>query len=350
MKKRIHFLAFLGIFIFIIIPKNVYAEEVLPYQAIVNQTFFIAESRSNGSIYSQTISANGGTKDFTIQITTVMDPTTHIGTTFVTHPYVYLFFETYNTKEQFTYARNASCNNSCFNGNNMVLKQIGVNPDNDRKRYVLILPVLHTEVGSGESGDGEHAVQDVIRFTNTAGRDRVFTITNILISNTADISEVVSYEDIINNATANTTLIIQSLSQAQAQTSQKLDDLNDTMKDESAPSNSDVSSKASEWASLNASDTPISVMLLMPITLLNAYSNGLNGTCSPYNLGNLYGTDLILPCINISNYIGATLWNVIDVLFSGLMIYAMGKKFVRIFNDFTNLRDNQVDELYGGGK
>ena len=33
----------------------------------------------------------------------------------------------------------------------------------------------------------------------------------------------------------------------------------------------------------------------------------------------------------------------------GFMIFAISKKLVRIFNDFTNLRDHQIDELYGGG-
>lgn len=123
-----------------------------------------------------------------------------------------------------------------------------------------------------------------------------------------------------------------------------IDKVDDTMK------NDDVDSPdTSKWSGVNASDSPISNMVLMPITLLNAYINGINGSCTSFNLGNLYGTDIIFPCIDISNYLGSTLWNIIDVLFSGFMIFMIGKKFVKIFNDFTNLKDNQVDELYGGG-
>lgn len=108
-------------------------------------------------------------------------------------------------------------------------------------------------------------------------------------------------------------------------------------------------SKASEWASKSLSDNAVANMVTMPITLLQAYLNGLNGSCSSFSLGTLYGHELTLPCINLSSYFGSTLWGVIDILFSGFMIYALGRKFVKIFNDFTNLRDNQVDELYGGG-
>lgn len=148
----------------------------------------------------------------------------------------------------------------------------------------------------------------------------------------------------------NTQNIINNQNQNQAQTNQKLDDINDSLNDDSGVPQNDVSSRTTEWSSKLAGTGPVSNMVLMPITLLNGYISGFNSSCSPYNLGNLMGTDIILPCINISNYLGSTLWNVIDVLFSGFMIYAIGKKFVKIFNDFTNLRDNQMDELYGGGK
>lgn len=143
---------------------------------------------------------------------------------------------------------------------------------------------------------------------------------------------------------------INGMEQQQQQTNQKLENVNNSLNSEEAPTNNDVSNKTSEWSSKLAGTGPVSQMVLMPITLLNGYVNGMNATCTPYNLGNLMGTDIILPCINISNYLGSSLWSVIDVLFSGFMIFVIGKKFVKIFNDFTNLRDNQMDELYGGGK
>lgn len=128
---------------------------------------------------------------------------------------------------------------------------------------------------------------------------------------------------------------------------QNLEDINDSLNNSTVDS---ANSSANEWASKSMSDNVVSNMVTMPITLLQAYLNGINNNnCSPYNLGNLMGTDIVLPCINLENYLGSTLWTIIDVLFSGFMIFALGKKFVKIFNDFTNLKDNQVDELYGGG-
>ena len=125
--------------------------------------------------------------------------------------------------------------------------------------------------------------------------------------------------------------------------------INNSLNDESAPTNNDISGNTSQWSNMNASNNTITQLLTMPLTLINAYLNGINGTCSSFNLGSLYGTDLVLPCINIATYIGSALWSTIDVLFSGFMIFNIGRKLIKIFNDFTNLNSNQVDELYGGG-
>lgn len=136
---------------------------------------------------------------------------------------------------------------------------------------------------------------------------------------------------------------------SQQQTTNAVNNVNDSINNDSVSSNTEHSNTAQGWASQSASDSVVSDMVLMPITLLNAFSSGFNGSCQAYNLGSLYGTNLTLPCINISNYLGATLWGIIDVLMSGFLIYGIGKKFVKVFNDFTNLKDSQVDELYGGG-
>lgn len=140
-----------------------------------------------------------------------------------------------------------------------------------------------------------------------------------------------------------------SITNSQQQTTNAINGVNDSINNDTVSPNSENSSTAQSWASQSASDSVVSDMVLMPITLLNAFSSGFNGSCQAYNLGSLYGTNLTLPCINISNYLGATLWGIIDVLMSGFLIYGIGKKFVRVFNDFTNLKDSQVDELYGGG-
>lgn len=125
--------------------------------------------------------------------------------------------------------------------------------------------------------------------------------------------------------------------------------INNSINDSTIDS-SGATSSSSEWNSKNATNGTITQLLTLPITLLQAIVNGISTSCSSFSLGTLFGTNITLPCINLSNLIGDGLYTTIDILFSGFMILAIGKKLIKIFNDFTNLKSNQIDELYGGGK
>lgn len=119
---------------------------------------------------------------------------------------------------------------------------------------------------------------------------------------------------------------------------------------DSSIDNNNTSSSTTSWGNKNASNGTITNLLTLPISLLQAIVNGIQSTCSSFSLGSLFGTNITLPCINIGSLIGSGLWSTIDILFSGFMILAIAKKLIKIFNDFTNLNTNQVDELYGGDK
>ena len=94
------------------------------------------------------------------------------------------------------------------------------------------------------------------------------------------------------------------------------------------------------------STSPISDLLTMPITLLQAYIDGFSNTCQDINLGQLYGTYLIIPCINIEEYLGSSLWSLIDTLFSIFMIYNIAMLCITIYEGITSLNDD-FSWLYG---
>ena len=389
MRKKL--LIFLGIFIFMIIPKNVFAEEVFPWYANINGETFNSGNTGYHNWYGITLNPSASSS-FNVSIQSYDYDSLGLDESFTKYPYILLYFQTWNTKEQIGLTKNDSCSQSCFKPHNIGLKYIGDDISSGRHMYVLILQAMKWQLDCG-SGNGQciYKIDDVFTITNnntSSSTNKTFIFYNAVLSDNSNIisDDSINFSNLINNASSNANSIMSNANQNRQQiinnqntntqniinnqntnqqqthndmndlknkqdtTNQKLDDVNNTLSSEDAPSNNDVSSKTNDWASKNASTGPISGMVLMPITLLNAYTSGMNSTCSPYNLGNLYGTDIILPCINVSNYLGSTLWGVIDILFSGLMIFAMGKKFVKIFNDFTNLRDNQIDELYGGGK
>ena len=110
---------------------------------------------------------------------------------------------------------------------------------------------------------------------------------------------------------------------------------------ESALTDSSVNDPTSSLNGLNANigtNSVISDLLLLPVTLFQSVLNSINGTCSPFNLGTLYGHSLSMPCLNISGVLGNVIYGVIDVLISGFFILSIRKKFVDIFNSFTSLK------------
>ena len=113
--------------------------------------------------------------------------------------------------------------------------------------------------------------------------------------------------------------------------------LNDTLKSDAPP---DTENEISDLESDLISDTPITDLITLPITLLNSYLTGFSGSCSTVNLGNLYGTDLTLPCLNLEQRLGSNLWTIIDGLFSIFMIYNIGMLMIQAFEGFTSLRDD----------
>lgn len=94
--------------------------------------------------------------------------------------------------------------------------------------------------------------------------------------------------------------------------------------------------------------TGISGLVLMPGNMLTSIINSAD-TCTGYSLGSLYGHELRFPCIDPVDYLGSTLWNLIDILISGVIIYNISKRFIKIFENFTNFRDSLASDLYGGG-
>ena len=131
---------------------------------------------------------------------------------------------------------------------------------------------------------------------------------------------------------------LSGVQQEQQQTNQKLDDVNDNLTDETAPtldlSDLEVSS-----------DTPISDLITMPLTILNSLSQALDSTCSNYTIPFLFNSSVTFPCFTISDYLGNTVTNYIDLFICFYMCYNIAMLVVSVFEDITSLRDI-YDSLY----
>lgn len=125
---------------------------------------------------------------------------------------------------------------------------------------------------------------------------------------------------------------------AQQQTTQAVQDQTNTIKDDSIDE-SGTSSSINDLSNNNASNGTISSLLTLPITLYERVLNSISGSCSTWNLGSLFNHNLVLPCIDLADLLGSTLYGIIDILISGLFILGFRKKMVDIFNHMTTLND-----------
>lgn len=152
-------------------------------------------------------------------------------------------------------------------------------------------------------------------------------------------------QDIINNNNSNTQKevdAINGLKEEQQETNDNLNDIDDTLNDSSIDSSDTTINGLKNQIPTNS---VISDLLLLPIRFLQNFVNALNSSCSTFSLGSLLGTNLFMPCINLENYLGSTIWTMIDLIFSGMFVFGLRKKFIQIYENITNLKNggNEVD-------
>ena len=146
-------------------------------------------------------------------------------------------------------------------------------------------------------------------------------------------------EQIVKNSGLATATSVEEVNTAVQKVQEETKKVNDTI------SSSDVDDPSTSINSFNdklAQNGVITQLIGLPVTLFTQVLNSVNRTCNSYNLGSLFGTDIIFPCINISNYIGSTLWNVIDVLISGLFVYSLSKKFIKLFEHMSSMNEGDL--------
>lgn len=95
-------------------------------------------------------------------------------------------------------------------------------------------------------------------------------------------------------------------------------------------------------------NSPVSDLLTMPITILNKVFDVTDDTCQPYVLPfDFFGGNntITFPCINLRNYLGNSVYNILDTILCFFFCYEIGMMCISIYEDITSLRDG-FDSLY----
>lgn len=164
---------------------------------------------------------------------------------------------------------------------------------------------------------------DYYKFTTNAG-----VSSDLYISRYNKVSCSLDSQSIITNNNINTDKIIDSNTE-----------IKDTITDSNVTG---VEDSFEQFEGFLEENSTITQLVTLPITLYTSILNNVDGTCQPFNLGSLFGENLVLPCVNIGNYLGATLWGMIDLIISGFAVYFISKKLIKVFNTFSSMKDGDV--------
>lgn len=199
---------------------------------------------------------------------------------------------------------------------------------------------------SGEMGQS-YGVKWSINIHNTAGYNVFVRFESMFVSNelindfssdyllSSLISQNSSLRSELNEVKTNTSETNNKLDE----TNQELGEVNDNITNDEVGG---VDGAFENFEGFVSENSTITQLITMPITLYTSILNGVQSTCQPFSLGNLFGTNLTLPCINIGNYLGSTLWTMIDVIISGFAIFSISKKLIKIFNNFSTMKEGDV--------
>lgn len=186
-----------------------------------------------------------------------------------------------------------------------------------------------------DAGDGNLGLQFNTRLFNNTDYNTFFRLLSITYSNS------LSYSDIDLSNQQNIIDQNNQIISGQEDIKDSVNNVDDTLKDDNIDNNN-VSSTFEEFNSFLDDNSTITQLITLPITLYSSILNNVGGSCQSFNLGSLYGENLILPCVNIGNYLGSTLWGMIDLIISGFSVYFIAKKLIKVFNNFSSMKDGDV--------
>lgn len=336
MKKLIIFIFTISFLLFIDLTDNVFAESLIPAYASIDNQYFVNTGMVQDKTYIRNLQCSVGACNFNINVVIAYEDEQDVKD----YPYLLIYMKT--DDEDFALSRSSSCTTSCFSNSFQYAKLGRTTWEDSGSRsgylYAILVPINKYYFYDNWA---TYNVADSIKLTTNNNTWHSYQFVNMFITkDTTILNNPYSTTEQNKNDTQN---IINNQNQNQQQTNEKLDDLNDTMQDDTAPTNNDFTSQLGNISV--APNTPVSNLVLLPINFLNRLIDLSDNQCVSYNLGNFYGTDLTLPCLTLSNYFGTDLWQTIDYLVCFFMIYNFAMLCIMAWEDFTSLRDD-YNSLY----
>lgn len=149
-------------------------------------------------------------------------------------------------------------------------------------------------------------------------------------------TNILNAQNSINN---NMNIMKNEIKQKQQETTDAVQEQTDFLKDTSTPNSGDIDNVLN---TVNTNNANVSDLVNLIPSTLQVIINGFNQGCSGgYSLGSLFGTELVLPCINPVEFLGSFLWGIIDSILCLFYLIPFSKWLVNTYNDLTSLKNRR---------
>lgn len=165
-------------------------------------------------------------------------------------------------------------------------------------------------------------------------QEQLNTIIGIL-QNSSSSNEIVGKLDEVNKSITDT--------------NKKIDEVNSTI------NNSDTSGAKTDFDnimndnSFDVNDSPISSLVTLPLKILNVYNNAVSSStysCPSLDMGKMFGVNwLQMPCIYPEKYLGSTLWSIIDIVTTALLLWSLSHQLIKVYINFTSLDGRMTEKI-----
>lgn len=88
---------------------------------------------------------------------------------------------------------------------------------------------------------------------------------------------------------------------------------------------------------------PISSLISVPIRLFSSLLTESSKSCTSYSFGTLLGSEITFSCVNVENYIGSNLYNLLDLLMSFGVVLGIIHFIKKQYSNFMSMNDKTDD-------
>lgn len=142
-------------------------------------------------------------------------------------------------------------------------------------------------------------------------------------------------QNIINNQNQNTNTINNNIT-----------NLNDSITSSDVEGNTSNDTITNIGSTFDTENDFLLNLLTIPYTFWTSLTNVFSNSCSALNVGTIFDTPLIFPCIELNNYLGDVFTTIIDVIFSGICMSAFVRRIIKYYQALLSL-DNNASAIGG---